>query len=246
MTVVSFAFDLCGKLLSRCIVLTCLILSTVGSSFAADNCGSLDRVTHAIRLAQILNPELKRRDFNLEFSSGSGPLSGPTDARSVLISVDKPPSYPGKTTNESDPEHLSQSETADVELPLYLEFGFAESVVGKAGDVVGTKVSCNPVKFMNRAGTKQIHDAADVINAHPEWTDAQYLEAAKKLGMRFGPDKKTHLLKILPLKELSSMYGPLQITETYFKTTGLREPGSYFADLHWYITATHTGSSRHF
>lgn len=209
MTLILSDFYRFGKERKSLIVLTCLILSTFGKSFAADDCGSLDRVTHAIRLAQILNPELKRGDFNLQFSSGSGPLTGPTDARSVLISVDKPPSYPGKTINEPDPEHLSQSETANVGLPLYLEFEFAESVVGKTGYVVGTKISCNPVKFLNRVGTKQIHDAADVINAHPEWTDAQYLEAAKKLGMRFGPDKKTDLLRILPLKELSSMYGPL-------------------------------------
>lgn len=245
MTPLLFAIDHCGKRFSRCIVLTCLILSTIGTSFAADNCGSLDRVARAIRLAQILNPELKRGEFNLQFSSGSGPLSGSMDARSVLISVDKGPSYPGKTINESDPGHQTpQNETANVELPLFLEFGFAESVVGKAGDVVGTKLSCSPLKFMNRVGSKQIHDAAEVINSHPEWTDTQDLEAAKKLGMRFGPDKKTDLLRILPMRALTSIYGPLQITEAHFRIAGPKEPGAYSTDLHWYITAKHSGSSK--
>ena len=243
MILVSFAFDRFGKRCNSCIVLTSLIFSALATSFGADNCGSLDRVTHALQLAQILNPELKGGELNLQFSSGSGPLSGSTDARSVLISVDKPPSYPGKTINQSNPELPSQSESTIVELPLYLEFGFAGSVVGKAGDVVGTKVSCYPLKFMNRVGSKQMHDAAEVINAHPEWTDAQDLEAAQKLGMRFGPDKKAELLRILPLKGLSSIYGPLQITEAKFETTGPKEPGSYFADLHWYVTAKRVGAS---
>jgi len=82
----------------------------------------------------------------------------------------------------------------------------------------------------------------DIVNAHPEWTDEQDLEAARKLGMRFGPEKKAELLRILPLKELSSVYGPLQITEAEFRVTGKKEPESSFADLHWYVTAKHVGA----
>jgi hypothetical protein len=89
---------------------------------------------------------------------------------------------------------------------------------------------------MNRVGSKEIHEAAELINAHPEWTDAQDVEAATKLGMRFGPDKNADLLRMLPLKGLSSICGPLQITEANFIIAGLKEPGSSFADLHWFIT----------
>jgi hypothetical protein len=62
--------------------------------------------------------------------------------------------------------------------------------------------------------------------------DEQDLEAARKLGMRFGPEKKADLLRILPVKELSSVYGPLQITEASFTVASLKEPGASFADLH--------------
>ena len=85
--------------------------------------------------------------------------------------------------------------------------------------------------ILERRREQQIHEAWDLINSYPEWTDEQDLEAARKLGMRFGPDKKADLLRIFPLKGLSSIYGPLQITEASFRITGLKEPESSFADL---------------
>jgi hypothetical protein len=62
--------------------------------------------------------------------------------------------------------------------------------------------------------------------------------------MRFGPDQKADLLRIFPLQGLSSIYGPLQITEAGFRITGLKEPESSFADLHWYITAKRVASQK--
>jgi len=100
------------------------------------------------------------------------------------------------------------------------------------------------LNFSNTRGSKQIHEAWDAINAHPEWTDEQDLEAARKMGMRFGPEKKADLLRILPLKELSHIYGPLQITQATFKVAGLKEPETSFADLHWFITAKRLGSQK--
>ena len=94
----------------------------------------------------------------------------------------------------------------------------------KTGNRLGTEVTCQPWE------SKQIHEAWDLINSYPEWTDEQDLEAARKLGMRFGPDKKADLLRIFPLQGLSSIYGPLQITEASFRITGLKEPESSFAD----------------
>ncbi len=70
------------------------------------------------------------------------------------------------------------------------------------------------------------------------------MEAARKLGMRFGPDKKTELLRMLPLKRLSSIYGLLQITKASFRVAGLKEPETSFADLHWFITAKDIGTAR--
>jgi hypothetical protein len=229
-------------------VIACLFLFLFVSSAAlgSEKCGSLDRAANAILLAQALYPELKGSELNLQFSEGTGgPLSGPTDARSLLIAVDKPQWHPpGETTERLDGAPRSQSGSIEIEFPLYFEFSFAVSIVGKTGDVVGTQLSCRPAKFINHKASKQILDAAGVINAHPEWTDAQDLEAARKLGMRFGPEKKADLLRMLPLKELSSIYGPLQITEASFRVAGMKERESSFADLHWFITAKLVGSQK--
>ena len=105
-------------------------------------------------------------------------------------------------------------------------------------------MTCQPREFSNAAGSKQLHAAWDVINAHPEWTDEQDLDAARKLGMRFGPEKKAELLRMLPLKQLSEIYGQLQITEANFRTASLKEPGASFADLHWQIRAKRSGSGK--
>lgn len=213
----------------------------MGAAFGTDNCGSLDRAANAIHMAEVLYSELKGGEFSLQFSQGkAGPLSGPTDAMSIVIAVDKvvqrPPGQPGKHS-ESELDHSSEPE-----LPLYLEFNFVRTIFDKVGTRLGTESTCQPWEFSNAVGSKQIHDAWVIINAHPEWTDEQDLEAARRLGMRFGPDKKADLLRTLPLKELSSIYGPLQITEASFRVAGLKEPETSFADLHWLITAKCVGT----
>jgi hypothetical protein len=132
----------------------------------------------------------------------------------------------------------------EVELPLHLQFDFVRTVSDKAGNTVGRELTCQPWEFSNTFGGKQLHEAWDIINAHPEWTDEQDLEAARKLDMRFGPEKKADLLRMLPLKELSGIYGPLQTTVANFKTASLKEPGASFADLHWYVRAKRVSSEK--
>jgi hypothetical protein len=39
-------------------------------------------------------------------------------------------------------------------------------------------------------------------------------------------------------------FGPIQITEASFRITGLKQPESSFADLHWYITAKRMASQK--
>ena len=223
-------------------VLLCLPSFALGS----EKCGSLDRAANAIKLAQILYPELRGREFSLQFSEGSGPLSGPADVGSFLIAVDKAQWHPpAETSEQPDGARRSQDGTIEIGMPQYLRFTFIRAAItGKTGAVVGRELSCWPLEFRNDKTSKQMLDAEQVINDHPEWTEAQDLEAASKFGMRFGPDKKTDLLRILPLRGLSSIYGPLQITKANFRTAGPKEPGSYFADLHWYITAKHIGSPK--
>jgi hypothetical protein len=234
--------------IGRSIRLTSACVALFASSVAvgSDNCGTLDRAANAMHLAEVLYPELKGKELSLQCSEGSGPLSGPTDVRSLVIAVDKPGWRPPTETSghSESPSRDAQNSSLEVDLPLYLEFNFVRTIVDNAGKVVGTELSCQPSKFSNTVGGKQIHEAAEAINAHPEWTDAQDVEAAEKLGMRFGPDKKTDLLQVLPLKGLSSVYGPLQITEAKFRIAGLKEPESYFADLHWFVTAKRVGTQK--
>lgn len=226
----------------------CLVLSVSSAALVSDKCGSLDRAANAIRLAQILYPELRGRDFSLQFSEGTGgPLSGPTDVGSFLIAIDRPQWHPPHQSDgqPNSKAQSSENENSEIELPLYLQFSFIRgAVLGKNEAVIGRELSCQPLNLSNTRGSKQIHEAWDVINAHPEWTDEQDLEAARKVGMRFGPEKKPDLLRILPLKELSGIYGPLQITKATFKVAGLKEAETSFADLHWFITARRVGTQK--
>jgi hypothetical protein len=225
-------------------VFALILLPTI--AIGAPKCGSLDRATNAIRLTQILHPELKGEEFSLQFSEGTGgPLSGPSDVRYFLINIDKPQWHaPGDTGQSSATPQLPDDGSAELDLPLYLAFDFIpRSVLSRAGTFVRRELSCQPINFINNKTSKQMSEAREIINAHPEWTDEQDVEAARKLGMRFGSDKKADLLRILPLKGLSSIYGPLQITEAKFRTTLTKEPGDYFAELYWFVMARGIGSS---
>jgi len=189
----------------------CLVLAS-SIAVGSDACGTLDRTANAIHMAELLYPELKGREFSLQFSGArTGPLGGPTDATYLVIAVDKSVRRSlGQTGEPSDSKLGNANSAHEVELPLHLEFEFVRTIFDKAGNRVGTELTCQPSEFSNAVGSKQLHEAWDVINAHPEWMEEQDLEAARKLGMRFGPEKKADLLRILPVKELSSIYGPLQ------------------------------------
>jgi hypothetical protein len=223
----------------RFLFLALIVVAIVVPLSPAQTCGSVDRVMTALRLTRILYGEVEGEELDISFSEGHGsPLLTPTDGAGVGIAIDRPV-RPAPAKSDDDPStssHLLPSQDVELEMPLYLDFDFVET------GAVARKVACRPLKFMNNKTSKRMLEAAQVINDHPEWTDAEDVEAARKLGMRFGPDKKNELLRILPLKGLSSVYGPLQITEANFRTAGPKEPGSYFADLHWYITAKHKGS----
>jgi hypothetical protein len=221
-----------------------LILLLPNVAIGADKCGSLDRAMIAIRFVRTLYPEVKGREFSLQFSEGTGgPMSGPTDVRNFLIVVDKPWWHsPGKTSGQPDVAPLSlPTPNDDIEIPMYLDLSFLDM------NSVGRDVVCRPVGFINNKMSKQLEDARAVLNAHPEWTDAEELGTATKLGMRFGPDKKTSVLKLIPWKGLSTFYGPLQILGAKFSINGPfshSEKLGAFTDLRWYIYAKRVGTSR--
>lgn len=239
----SFRFTSLGKCWTRRVTMICMVLLASSAAVGSDACGTLDRAVNAIHMAELLYPELKGKELSLQFAGArTGPLGTPTDATYLVVAVDKPAARSSGQTSEPSDNELG--DVSKPELPLYLQFDFVRTVFDKVGNRIGTELTCQPWEFSNTVGSKQLHEAWDVINAHPEWTDEQDLKAARKVGMRFGPEKKADLLRMLPLKELSSIYGPLRVTKASLKIASLKEPGASFADLHWYITAKRVGSKK--
>jgi|HubBroStandDraft_6_1064221.scaffolds.fasta_scaffold432346_2 hypothetical protein len=114
----SCLFDRCGIAASPWLVIACLVLSVSSAAFGSEKCGALDRVANAILLAQTLYPELKGGEFSLQFSGGSGPLSGPTDARSLRLTVHKPEWHPpGDASARLDGTPRAQDGAGEIELP---------------------------------------------------------------------------------------------------------------------------------
>jgi hypothetical protein len=105
------------------LVLACVSL-LANAAMGADKCGSLDRVTLALRLTRVLYPEFQGREFSVAFGvgyPGGGPLSFPTDARSLGITLDQPQWRPPET-NGGSPDttpQLPPTPEGDLELPLH-------------------------------------------------------------------------------------------------------------------------------
>lgn len=225
-----------------------LLLSCVAlfprRAMCVDNCGTLDRVVIAIRLAEVVYPALKGAEFSVQFSEGTGgSLSGPADVRNLLITLDKPEWHaPARET--SDKPALSSRLTQNaITLPLYLHFGFIdyESVERK----LGKDLVCRPVEFMNRIESGLLNDARTTINAHPEWAETQAVASAKQHGMRFGPNEKEAILQHIPIGDLAAFYGAIRIEKARFDLySGAKCEGCSFADLRWYIDAEEVDRQR--
>ena len=201
-----------------------------GLASGAEKCGSIDRVMVALRLIHVIYPDLTSREFSLQFAE-TGPLGSPTDVRMFVVAVDRPHWHqPGKLPPE----------ISDIELPMYLHFDFIDNTS------IGMDVVCRPMGFMNSTESKQRSETKRIINSHPEWSDAQYLEVARQHGMRFGPERKGAVLNIIQIKKLSEFYGPLRIKTVSFEIacTAIKEAGSSFADFSWSIYAEETGTKR--
>jgi hypothetical protein len=240
-------FAISTRVRSLCTALPLVVIILLPNvAIGADKCGSLDRLMIALRFTRTLYPEVKGREFDFSFSAGHGsPLNTPTDAADIGIAIDRPTWHPPEKTS-GQPDVTPQSpltQNGDIELPMYLDFNFIVTGTGTAE----RQLVCRPLVFINNKMSKQMGEARTVLNAHPEWTDAEELKDATKLGMRFGPDKKAAVLKIIPWKELSTFYGPLQILDARFSINGPfdhSEKIGAFTDLRWYIYAKRVGTSR--
>jgi hypothetical protein len=224
-------------------IISLMLLSNLAG--AADKCGSLERMETAIRLVRTLYPEL--RDTELSIGLAEGSYSGgprPADARAFEMKIDNPVWHPPKQDRKDEqPEAsttTSQEQQQKREVPLLLTFNFIDFGRGRH------KVECHPVQFLNNRPTKMLEDAQAEINAHPAWTQAEALEAAKRHGLRFGPSDKQAVLKLIPLRELSTFFGTLRIRRTTFTITSEHEKDATysFASLSWVITAEEVGTAR--
>jgi hypothetical protein len=210
-----------------------LLLSNV--AFGTNKCGPLDRLITALRLTRTLYPEFNAGDLSFSFSSGLGaPPGAPTTAANLGILVDRTDRNHAIAANAPQPKVTPQpmgTRNNDIEFPTYLDFSFIEY------PSVGRDPVCRPVTFINNTETTQMKEARTLINAHPEWADEKEAHAATDLGMRFGAQNKAALLKLVPLKELSTIYGLLRVKHVEFETHGNGDKcvGCSFADLHWYI-----------
>lgn len=220
------------------------VLLLPSGAVGADTCGSVDRLITALRLARTLYPELRGERFDISLSAGHGsPPGTPTNALNLGVELKKP-EYQVKTETNGhrDTSLESLHRTPGFEPPLYFEFTFVE-----LNGISSRRAVCHPVLFMNNTRSRQIEDARALIDSHPEWTNAQDTQAIDKLGMRFGPNKKAAMRQLIPLKQLSWFYGPLQLREASFAMTFSNSPkqaGVSFADLHWRVEVQEVRTSR--
>jgi hypothetical protein len=56
---------------------------------------------------------------------------------------------------------------------------------------IGWLLACHPVEFRSGLGKKQMRDVSNAIEPRPEWSDAQELEQAQKLGLHYGPEDRS-------------------------------------------------------
>ncbi len=223
----------------RIVIISLVLFSNL--AVAGDNCGSLDRVDIAVRLVRTLYPELRAAELSIALADSSdGGRLGPTDARAFVMKIDNPSWHPPKQGKQDEPTvdttHTSKGQLRS-EFPLYLTFDFI--------DYGRYRLECRP-RFMLNRPSKMQEEAEAEINAHPSWTEAEALEAAKGHGLRFGPNNKQAVLKLIPLKELSTFFGTLRIKRTQFTITSEHEKDAKysFASLSWYIIAKEVGTTR--
>jgi hypothetical protein len=216
----------------------CLLSPAIAT---ANDCGSLDRLAIALRFAQALYPELRGMELGVSLSHGSGGfIASPTQADGLQLRLDYKDRWhpPDETVDHYYAAQMEAIRNSGLELPLTLYFSFIEM----RQPVMPRRLACRPVELRSDVGEKQMRDVANAIEPHPEWSDAQELEQARKLGLHYGPEDKDAVLQLVPLKELSRLYGPLKIKSAqFFMNGGQKCAGCSFVLPRWEVkvSATH-------
>jgi len=207
---------------------------------ADERCGSVSRFEVSLGFAEVIFPELKNKELNISLSHGTGGfIDSESEMDDLQLRFDKPTWHLSGETNEKSDAALTETmEKGGIRLPFYLYFSFIEM----NPPTIPRRIACHPVHFTSDAGQEQMRRVQEVLNSHPDWSDAQELEEARKLGLRYGPGEKDVVLRLIPLKELSQFYGPLKIKSAEFSVNaGAKCSGCSFAGPSWQVrvSATH-------
>jgi hypothetical protein len=222
-----------------------LFLGLLHPPITADDgsCGSVNRFGAALRFAEVVFPELKGKELDVSLSHGNGGfLNSASEMDDLQLRFDKPTWHPPGETNEKLDAMLTETMgKGGIVLPFYLYFSFIEM----RQPVLPRRLACRPVNFTSDAGHEQMRKAQEAIESHPEWSDAQELEEARKLGLRYGPEDKDAVLRLISIKELSQFYGPLKIkSAVFFMNGGGKCAGCSFVLPRWEVKASATRDVR--
>lgn len=225
------------------VVVSILGLLQPSIASANESCGSLERFAVALRFAEVIFPELKGKELNISLSHGTGGfIDSASEMDDLQLRFDKPTWHsPGETNEKSDAVLTETMERGGVRLPFYLYLSFIEM----NPPAMPRRLACHPINFTSNAGHEQMRRVQEALDPHPEWSDAQELEEARKLGLRYGPEDKNAVLRLIPLKQLSQFYGPLKIESAEFSmNAGGKCSGCSFAYPTWDVTVSGPGPVR--
>lgn len=212
--------------------------SQQATAASVDNCGSVDRLIVALRFVKAIYPELAGKEVSVAFSPGTGTfVSSAIEADDLRIQFDNKDLWhsSNKTSERQDNTTPTINSNDGIDLPFYVYFDF----IGPSRPVTPRRLACRPVKFTSVPAYKEMEKVKNILNAHPEWSDEEELKAARKLGLRYGPEDKASILKIIPLKKIEEFYGPLQIKKASFSmNVGTKCVQCSFALPNWLVSAS--------
>ena len=194
------------------------------------------------RFAGAVFPELKNKELNISLSHGTGGfVESASEIDDLQLRFDKPTWHPpGETNEKSDALLVETMKRGGIGLPFDLHFSFIEINPAK----IPRRLACRPVNFTSDAGHEQMRRVQEALDPHPDWSDAQELEEARRLGLHYGPKDKDAVLRLIPLRGLSQFFGPLKIKKAEFSmNAGGKCSGCSFAYPTWDITLS--GASAH-
>jgi hypothetical protein len=87
-------------------------------------------------------------------------------------------------------------------------------------------------------GNQEAYDnVKQLVNWHPEWTEAQAITALMKAGALYGPTEKEKFLKTLNIGQLDALFGKSTIDSVEFES-GYENRNPPYALLHWTVKMT--------